>query len=75
MATILAELRSNFTGLGLNRLNSSQRAWEMSMLKDVDLSMGVYEGGSAAGPLGAKVRARSEAQRTTLLNELRDITK
>ena len=73
MNALLAELREHLGGRDVDNLDASQRAWEASMLADVGLGMGRYEGGSLAGPVGAAIRARATAQRAIFLHDLRQM--
>lgn len=72
MNATLASLRTQLSGRDLANLEASERAWNSSMLADVGLGMGFYEGGSLAGPSGARIRARATAQRLKFLEELWD---
>lgn len=74
MNAVLAVLRSQLSGRDLANLETSQCAWNESMLADVGLGMDRYEGGSLAGPVGARIRARATAQRAEYLEELRQMT-
>ena len=69
MNATLAALRTQLSGRDLANLETSQRAWNTSMLTDVGLGMGRYEGGSLAGPVGAHIRARATAERAQYLEE------
>lgn len=71
MNAMLASLRSQLGGRDLANLETSQHAWDNSMLADVGLGMDFYEGGSLAGPVGAHIRARGTAERAQYLQELR----
>jgi Lysozyme inhibitor LprI len=72
-AAMVADLRARLTGHDLVNFNASQRAWQTSMLADVRLGMDHFEGGSAAGPEGARVRARAEAQRGEFVFTMRQL--
>ena len=74
MDATLSALRSELSGRDLANLETSQRAWETSMLADVGLGMDRYQGGSLAGPVGAHIRARATAERAEYLEEQRRMT-
>jgi uncharacterized protein YecT (DUF1311 family) len=73
MNASLAFLRAHLHGPDLARLNASQRAWNVSMLKDVGLGMDYYSGGSMAGPIGAHIRAEATAARAIYLDYLKSM--
>lgn len=71
MLATLTALRAGLSTRDRRNLETSQRAWEVSMLADVGLGMDAYEGGSLAGPMGAHIRARATAQREIYLEDMR----
>ena len=73
MNAILADLRSKLGDDNLRNLNDSQDAWDRSMLADVRLGMDYYSGGTIAGPIGARIRARATEQRTVYLYEIQQM--
>ncbi|MES1199231.1 MAG: lysozyme inhibitor LprI family protein [Pseudomonadota bacterium] len=65
MNDALAHLRGRLDGV-----DASQSAWQTSMLADVGVGMDALEGGSLAGPVGARIRARATAERALYLRDL-----
>lgn len=52
-------------------VDTSQRAWETSMLADVGVYMNMYEGGTLSGLVGSIARAEAVMDRVIFLEKLR----